>query len=136
MLTIIGGAAKKSHVVLTLPATIGRSRQADLAIPDASVSRRHCRLFEVDGLLRVQDLGSLNGTLVAGEAVTEAPLRPSDQFTIGPMTFRVDYDYAGEVTAIGLGSAAGSPAPPPTPPPAEEEIGLAPEMPTVAPKKG
>ena len=86
-LTIIGGPAKRSHLVLTLPATIGRSREADVAVPDTTVSRRHCRLFEVDGLVRVQDLGSLNGTLVAGQAIAEAPLRPSDQFTIGVMTY-------------------------------------------------
>ncbi len=138
LLTIIGGTAKKNHLVLKLPATIGRSRQADVAIPDTTVSRRHCRLFEVDGLLRVQDLGSLNGTQVAGESVTEAPLRPSDQFTVGPMTFRVDYDYAGEVTAEGPGSAVKREEPQPSAepqPPAEEEIGLAPENPTVAPKK-
>ena len=105
-LTIIGGKTKKSHVILRIPATIGRSREADLAIAHSTVSRQHCRLFEVDGLLRVRDMGSLNGTLVCGEAITEAPLRPNDEFTVGPVTFRVDYDYGGEVTAEGPDSRA------------------------------
>ena len=104
-LTVIGGKTKKSHVILRIPATIGRSREADLTIAHPTVSRQHCRLFEADGLLRVGDMGSLNGTQVCGETVTEAPLRPNDEFTVGPLTFRVDYDYDGEVTAEGPDSA-------------------------------
>jgi pSer/pThr/pTyr-binding forkhead associated (FHA) protein len=105
-LTIIGGMTRKSHVNVKLPATIGRSREADLTIAHPTVSRQHCRLFEVDGLLRVRDMGSMNGTLVCGDTITEAPLRPNDEFTVGPVTFRVDYDYDGEATAEGPASRA------------------------------
>ncbi|MGQ9574703.1 MAG: FHA domain-containing protein [Thermoguttaceae bacterium] len=98
-LTVVGPKTRKTHVSLTLPATIGRSREADLTVAHPMISRRHCKLFEVQGLLRVQDLGSLNGTFVGGEAISEAPLRPNDEFSIGPVTFRVDYEYGGEATA-------------------------------------
>src|SRR5262245_10645386 len=51
-------------------AILGRSRSCTLRLPgDASVSRQHC-LIELDDLgAWVQDLGSLNGTLVNGENI-------------------------------------------------------------------
>lgn len=96
-LVIIGGKANKSQVSLNLPTVIGRSREADLTVAHPMISRQHCELFDADGLLMVRDLGSLNGTFVEGRQITEAGLRPEDEFSIGPLTFRVDYEYAGPV---------------------------------------
>lgn len=99
-LTIVGGKASRKVITVKLPAVIGRSREADLTIAHPMVSRRHCELFEVQGLVRIRDLDSLNGTLVGGKEITEVPLRPNDDFSIGPLTFRVEYDYAGDVTVV------------------------------------
>jgi diguanylate cyclase (GGDEF)-like protein len=53
--------------------TIGRSPRAELSLPDRSdVSRRHARLWEEGGVVRVEDLRSRNGTLVNGEPVVKA----------------------------------------------------------------
>lgn len=99
-LIIVGGKANKGHVSLKLPTVVGRSRDADLTIAHPMVSRRHCELFEENGLLMVRDLGSLNGTIVRKERITSAvPIRPEEEFTVGPLTFRADYEYAGEVAA-------------------------------------
>jgi len=95
-LVIVGGKANKGEVALDLPGTIGRSRDADLTVAHPMISRQHCELYEVDGLLMIRDLGSLNGTFVGQAQIKEAPLRPNDQFSIGPLTFRVEYDYIGE----------------------------------------
>jgi pSer/pThr/pTyr-binding forkhead associated (FHA) protein len=56
--------SKPAHAVL------GRSRSCTLRLPgDASVSRQHC-LIELDEFgAWVQDLGSLNGTLINGENI-------------------------------------------------------------------
>ena len=57
-----------SSVALRLPTVLGRGRERR---PDGAaplISRRHCELFEQDGLLMLRDLGSLNGTMVAGPA--------------------------------------------------------------------
>jgi S-DNA-T family DNA segregation ATPase FtsK/SpoIIIE len=56
------------------PVVLGRSeKQADIVIPDDSVSKRHC-LFEVGaGGVAVTDCGSTNGTKVDGR-----PLRPGE----------------------------------------------------------
>ena len=99
-LVIVGGKANKRDVLLKLPTIIGRSREADLTVAHPMVSRKHCELYEVDGLLTVRDLGSLNGTIVGGERITgPAPLPPDAEFTVGPLTFRVDYEYSGEIAA-------------------------------------
>ncbi len=115
-LTIVGGKANRKVVTLQLPAIIGRSREANLTIAHPMVSRRHCELFEMQGLVRIRDLGSLNGTLVGGKEITEAPLRPNDEFSIGPLTFRVEYDYGGDVTVVAPVVPEESPEPVPVPP--------------------
>ena len=50
------------------------------------VSRRHCQLDEVGGLLVVRDLGSRYGTYVNGMRVAEARL-PDDKLTVGLTSF-------------------------------------------------
>ena len=96
-LTVVGGKASKSRVSVKLPAVIGRSREADLTVAHPMVSRKHCELYEVDGLLMIRDLGSLNGLYVGGKQVSEAALHPNAEFAVGPLTFRVEYEFAGEI---------------------------------------
>lgn len=91
-LVIVSGNSSKREVKLRLPVIVGRSRDAGLTIVHPTVSRRHCELFERDGLLMVNDFGSLNGTLVSNQRVTEAVVRPGEQLTIGPLTFKAIYD--------------------------------------------
>jgi len=62
-LVIVGGRPAKADLS-EAPTIIGRSRQSDLTVAHPMISRQHCKLFEVDGLLKIQDLGSLNGTFV------------------------------------------------------------------------
>src|SRR5438067_1918800 len=48
---------------------IGRAREADLCLLDPGASRRHARLTIADGLIRIADLNSHNGTRVNGEPI-------------------------------------------------------------------
>ena len=48
----------------------------------------------------LRDLGSLNGTMVGGRRVKEAPLPPQAEFTIGPLTFRAEYQYEGDLSKL------------------------------------
>ena len=91
-LFVIRGKANKEAVAVALPAVIGRSREADLTIIHPMISRRHCELFESDGLVKVRDLGSLNGTYLGGEQIQEAFLPPGGILTVGPLVFRVEYE--------------------------------------------
>jgi hypothetical protein len=96
-LIVVGGKATKATVPLKkLPTVIGRSPEADLTVGHATISRRHAELFETAGTLMIRDLGSLNGTMVDGQRIKEAPLLPGAKFTIGPLTFQVHYERKGE----------------------------------------
>ena len=99
-LIVVGGKASKADVALKLPSVIGRSREAGLTIAHPMVSRRHCEVFEADGLLMIRDLGSLNGTLVAGQRIKESPLPPDSEFTVGPLTFRTQYQCQGDLSKL------------------------------------
>lgn len=96
-LVVVGGNTSKRVVDLKLPTVVGRSREADLTVAHPSISRRHCEIFEHDGLLLVRDMGSLNGTTIDGRRIEQAPLLPNGQFCIGPVTFQVKYVYEGEL---------------------------------------
>ena len=69
---------------------VGRDAGCALLLTDASVSRRHARLAFVDGELRVEDLGSRNGTRVNGKDVREGPLLPGDRLEVGNVLLRFD----------------------------------------------
>lgn len=70
-------------VALTKTQAVGRSGEADVALPDASMSRRHAELVVDGGTITVRDLGSRNGTWVNGVRVTEAVLRDGDRLQLG-----------------------------------------------------
>jgi pSer/pThr/pTyr-binding forkhead associated (FHA) protein len=91
-LVVVGGAARPTEFKLSLPAIVGRSKTADIPIGHSLISRQHCELFEEDGMLKVRDLGSLNGTFVAESRIaTDTELPPGAVFTVGPLTFKAVY---------------------------------------------
>ncbi len=90
-LVVVGGEVKTTEITLKLPSTIGRGRGTAVVLPHPLVSRNHCELYETDGKLMVRDLGSLNGTFVNNERITESPLAPNELLTVGTVTFRAVY---------------------------------------------
>jgi pSer/pThr/pTyr-binding forkhead associated (FHA) protein len=97
------GATKK----FALPGTVtvvGRRQECDLCVPLMVVSRKHCEINQDQGLLRVRDLGSRNGTFVNGEKVAETVLNPGDRLQIGPVAFAVQID--GEPAEIVASDSA------------------------------
>ena len=71
---------------------IGRGSEAAIRIDAGGVSRHHARIVVVDGQASIEDLGSKNGTFVAGARIdgTRA-LVDGDQVRVGPVliTFRI-----------------------------------------------
>jgi pSer/pThr/pTyr-binding forkhead associated (FHA) protein len=96
-LVVVEGETTTRQFDLRLPAVIGRSRNTDVTLGHPLVSRRHCEVFEADGLLMLRDLGSLNGTFVGEARLADEPalIRPGEQFTVGPVTFQADYQPRG-----------------------------------------
>ena len=99
-LLVIAKKTIKRKVALKLPCTLGRGRKADVKIEHPVISRKHCELTETNGLVILRDLVSLNGTMIGGRKVLTAPLLPNAEFTIGPLTFRVKYEYDGDLEAL------------------------------------
>lgn len=69
---------------------IGRADDADLHLRADNVSRRHCRLELIRGLVVVSDLESTNGTYVNGEEIRSSRLvGRNDVIRIGDYRIRV-----------------------------------------------
>ena len=70
--------------------TIGRSRENDVVLLDASLSRVHARIdVEPDGT-SVLDLGSRNGTFVGGLRVLQCRLKHGDTLQLGELPLRFE----------------------------------------------
>jgi adenylate cyclase len=85
-------AAPHEIPLAAFPLRLGRSTAAHVFVNDRWVSRDHCEIDCVNGVLTVRDLGSKHGTFVNGHVVAAAELRPGDELTIGLSTFLVQLD--------------------------------------------
>jgi len=83
------------------PMMLGRSLESEIRLEDPWVSRRHCRIDQVDAAVVVRDLGSTHGTFVNGCQVVEAVLEPGDKLSVGMSSFVVHYD--GETATVAAG---------------------------------
>jgi diguanylate cyclase (GGDEF)-like protein len=84
LMTLSGPLAGKVYRLTHARTTIGRSRGADILLPEHGVSRHHCTLLQRDGTFTIEDAGSTNGTLVNGERVSSAELVTGDRIQLGP----------------------------------------------------
>ena len=84
-----GGETQASYQLDRGPVTIGRRASAEVALADAKVSREHARIEPGPNGYTITDLGSLNGTFVAGERLADSRLlRDGDTIAIGHSRFR------------------------------------------------
>jgi hypothetical protein len=87
---VTGPLAGQSLPVTAL-AVLGRDPAADIYIENATVSRRHAELCPTDHGMVIKDLGSANGTWVAGMQLKEpALLMGGEKFVIGECAFRME----------------------------------------------
>jgi len=63
--------------------TIGRGEKSDTRLTDMGVSRLHCEIHWEGGRFHLVDLGSVGGTLVDGQKITEHNLKHDQEFQIG-----------------------------------------------------
>jgi hypothetical protein len=71
------------HEVKQRRVVLGRSRDCDIQLADANVSRRHAELRQEGASYWIVDLGSTNGIEVNGKRVKRAKLSDGDSFTLG-----------------------------------------------------
>ena len=85
LLIVLRGPATGARFLLNQDKTIaGRAPGADIFLDDITVSRAHVAFTLTQGGVSIEDLGSLNGTYVKKELLTEPVfLRNGDEVQIG-----------------------------------------------------
>jgi pSer/pThr/pTyr-binding forkhead associated (FHA) protein len=84
MVFIHRGAQKGSRFLVTADGvTIGRSPESSIFLDDVTVSRKHASIEKSGTGFTFKDSGSLNGSYVNNESVTEKVLISGDEIQIG-----------------------------------------------------
>ena len=84
MLIINRGSNLGSRFLITSQgASIGRSSPNDVFLDDVTVSRSHAKIESTSSGFSLRDSGSLNGTYVNNNSITEHVLHSGDQIQIG-----------------------------------------------------
>ena len=83
---------RRSFSITRDMSVIGRREDCDLRIPLSDVSRKHCRMIVNGQTIKVEDLGSSNGTYINGERIQQAELSAGDTLQVGPVVFVVQMD--------------------------------------------
>lgn len=113
-LDILTGSAAGQRVILSRSeVTLGRDRNVDVQFDpqlDLAVSGRHASFFRKKGRWFVQDLGSLNGTLVNGQRIAlPTPLHEGDRIQLGEEGPSLDFhsQRGGRAEAPARGARQG-----------------------------
>ena len=77
---IFGG---RRHVIPGTRAVLGRSKDCDIQVPDANVSRRHAEIRVEGSTYTLVDLDSTNGIEVGGRRLKQLLLEEGTRFTLG-----------------------------------------------------
>lgn len=84
---------------------IGRDPSADISIPDQSISRKHAKVTQEGAVVKIEDLGSSNGTVINGKKLNAgqvSKLAKEDMIKLGNSI--VKYLPAGELETIFYGN--------------------------------
>jgi pSer/pThr/pTyr-binding forkhead associated (FHA) protein len=73
----------RTHALEGGKVVLGRSKDSDIQVEDANVSRRHAELRREGPAWWLVDLGSTNGTELNGRRVQRSKLNDGDTITLG-----------------------------------------------------
>lgn len=92
LICLAGPYTGQSFPLSHAPTTVGRVSTAAISLPaDLSLSRTHAEITYVSGRHLLSDTGSVNGTAVNDEPLTDPlPLVPGDVITLGDTTLRYE----------------------------------------------
>jgi diguanylate cyclase (GGDEF)-like protein len=113
LMHLLGVRAGLVHTLKTEETVIGRGLDCQVHIEDMTLSRRHCRIFQKDNALYIEDLNSTNGTLVDGDQI-KSPLPINDgqriQLTLDTvMKFALQDMFEAETSQLLYASAVRDP---------------------------
>jgi two-component system cell cycle response regulator len=110
-LIIVRGSPQGHRFFITQPEmTVGRDPSADISVMDNGISRKHAKLLKAASSVRIEDLGSSNGTFINDKRLLpgqQLELKKEDMIKMGSSIFK--YLPAGEIEILFygyLGSAA------------------------------
>ncbi|MFM2364439.1 MAG: hypothetical protein RLY79_108 [Actinomycetota bacterium] len=84
MVVIHRGPAKGARFLIDQnEVAIGRSTDSPVFLDDVTVSRKHAVIEGREGVFTLRDLGSLNGTYLNNQNVSESQLATGDEIQIG-----------------------------------------------------
>src|ERR1051326_4903997 len=86
-------SGSRTAQVLDLPpglTRMGRHPDNELTLDDSTVSGRHCEVLYQDGIVRVRDLASTNGTYIDGQKIQEAVLMAGQVLVVGSVTMALE----------------------------------------------
>jgi hypothetical protein len=84
MVVIHRGPAKGARFLIDQnEVAIGRSTDSPVFLDDVTVSRKHAVIEGREGIFTLRDLGSLNGTYLNNQNVSESQLATGDEIQIG-----------------------------------------------------
>lgn len=101
MIFIHRGAQKGARFLVTPEGvTIGRAPESSIFLNDVTVSRKHASIEKTETGFTFRDSGSLNGSYVNNESVTEVALSTGDEIQIGKfhLLFICSNNNGGEVS--------------------------------------
>jgi two-component system, NtrC family, response regulator GlrR len=95
-----GPSAGQTWAAVAERCAIGSHPSNDLIVDDPTVSRFHCELAIAGDRVRVRDLGSRNGTLAGGVAISDGSITGGTTLVLGHSQLRVDVDD-GQAELVG-----------------------------------
>jgi pSer/pThr/pTyr-binding forkhead associated (FHA) protein len=71
---------------------VGRAADCEVVLKSREVSKRHCQILVRDDQATVEDLGSINGIVINGEAIRRGVLKDGDVLEVAEhhLTFRLN----------------------------------------------
>ena len=88
---VVGGEPSVEARADSTELTIGTAQGNHLVLDDPTVSRHHCAIRVTPRGCQLRDLGSTNGTWLAGHLIEAAYLKPGSTFRVGSINVRFEY---------------------------------------------
>jgi pSer/pThr/pTyr-binding forkhead associated (FHA) protein len=101
LIVSIDGNVVKDFVLSKARTTLGRRPYNDIVFDNLAVSGEHAALLLEGQALRLEDLGSTNGTRVNGEVVRDHSLREGDVIVIGKYSLTLADPWPPAASVLG-----------------------------------